>query len=126
MCILIAFLGAKSLVFFILVNAGYLDIFSCRCAVEQCRSHSAMESNVLLSAKQRYLPSGVRFGPKLALLVRLNGCDKNSPPTYLQQNPNNRRTFVAPKRNINLDPDLRIWFLEINGSLISTKNQSVP
>jgi len=35
-----------------------------------------MESNVLLSTKQRYLPSGVLFGPKLFLFVRLNCSDK--------------------------------------------------
>lgn len=35
-----------------------------------------MESKVLLSAKQRYLPSAVRFGPRLARFVRLNGVAK--------------------------------------------------
>ena len=62
-----------------------------------------MELNVLLSAKQRYLPSGVLFGPKLALLVRLNGCDKNSPPTYLQQNTENRKNLCDFKKKHHSD-----------------------
>ncbi len=72
---------------------------SCRCAVEQCLSHSAIESKVLLSAKQRYLPSAVRLGPKFCRLVRLNVLDKNSPPTKLEQSCAGRKTFVVSQRS---------------------------
>jgi len=86
-------------VFWYTIN--YLDICSNRWAVEQCLSHSAIESKVLLSAKQRYLPSAVLLGPKFALLVRLKVFDKDSPPILFQQECSDGKTFVVPEGNIN-------------------------